>query len=238
MASSSRSTVDPAAGRDKCRRAQVQANPAEPAVQRREIHAGRRHVSTVEAARASAAWSKSASADTGIGIAPEDCDAVFEEFRQVGSDYTQESGRHGARAWRSRASFVELHGGKIRVDERGRQRLDIHFQLCRLPRCRQCRGRALIDQGSKMANELILIVEDNEKNRKLVRDILQFKGIPDCWNRKPPRKASGSAQEKKPALILMDFHLPGIERHRGASRCCAPIRRRARFRSSRSPPRR
>ena len=27
-----------------------------------------------------------------------------------------------------------------------------------------------------MANELILIVEDNEKNRKLIRDLLQAKG--------------------------------------------------------------
>ena len=27
-----------------------------------------------------------------------------------------------------------------------------------------------------MAGELILIVEDNEKNRKLVRDVLQFQG--------------------------------------------------------------
>jgi len=27
-----------------------------------------------------------------------------------------------------------------------------------------------------MANELILIVEDNEKNLKLVRDVLQYKG--------------------------------------------------------------
>jgi len=27
-----------------------------------------------------------------------------------------------------------------------------------------------------MANELILIIEDNEKNRKLCRDVLQVKG--------------------------------------------------------------
>ena len=27
-----------------------------------------------------------------------------------------------------------------------------------------------------MANELILIIEDNEKNRKLARDVLQVKG--------------------------------------------------------------
>ena len=30
-----------------------------------------------------------------------------------------------------------------------------------------------------MANELILIIEDNEKNRKLVRDVLQVKGYTD-----------------------------------------------------------
>ena len=29
---------------------------------------------------------------------------------------------------------------------------------------------------SLMANELILIIEDNEKNRKLIRDLLQVKG--------------------------------------------------------------
>jgi hypothetical protein len=36
--------------------------------------------------------------------------------------------------------------------------------------------RAENHEGTSMANELILIIEDNEKNRKLVRDVLQFKG--------------------------------------------------------------
>jgi len=30
-----------------------------------------------------------------------------------------------------------------------------------------------------MAGELILIIEDNDKNRKLVRDVLQVKGLQD-----------------------------------------------------------
>ena len=60
-----------------------------------------------------------------------------------------------------------------------------------------------------MANELILIVEDNEKNRKLVRDVLQFKGyrIIETDN---AEEGIRLARERQPALILMDFHLPGM----------------------------
>ena len=60
-----------------------------------------------------------------------------------------------------------------------------------------------------MANELILIVEDNEKNRKLVRDILQFKGY-KLLESETAEVGIDLAREHKPALILMDFHLPGM----------------------------
>ena len=61
-----------------------------------------------------------------------------------------------------------------------------------------------------MANELILIVEDNDKNRKLVRDTLQFKGY------RTIEAESGEdgvrlAREHRPALVLMDIQLPGID---------------------------
>ncbi len=52
--------------------------------------------------------------DTGIGIAPGDCEAVFEEFRQVGTDYTKKAEGTGLGLALTR-KFVELHGGKIRV---------------------------------------------------------------------------------------------------------------------------
>jgi CheY-like chemotaxis protein len=60
-----------------------------------------------------------------------------------------------------------------------------------------------------MANELILIVEDNEKNRKLVRDILTFKGY-RLLESETAEEGIQLARDKKPALILMDFHLPGM----------------------------
>jgi signal transduction histidine kinase len=51
--------------------------------------------------------------DTGIGIAPEDQGAIFEEFRQVGSEAGKREGTGLGLALAKR--FVELHGGKIWV---------------------------------------------------------------------------------------------------------------------------
>ena len=53
--------------------------------------------------------------DTGIGIAPEDQDAIFEEFRQVGNDYERKAEGTGLGLSLTRR-LVELHGGTIRVD--------------------------------------------------------------------------------------------------------------------------
>ena len=60
-----------------------------------------------------------------------------------------------------------------------------------------------------MANELILIVEDNEKNRKLVRDVLQFRGY-QTLEAETAEEGIRLAQESRPALILMDIQLPGM----------------------------
>ena len=55
----------------------------------------------------------------------------------------------------------------------------------------------------------VLIVEDNEKNMKLARDVLQAKGYATL------EAATGEegvrlAKEKVPDLVLMDIQLPGI----------------------------
>src|SRR5688500_2877657 len=61
-----------------------------------------------------------------------------------------------------------------------------------------------------MANELILIIEDNEKNRKLCRDVLQEKGYKTIES-ETAEEGLTLARSQAPALILMDIQLPGMD---------------------------
>jgi CheY-like chemotaxis protein len=61
-----------------------------------------------------------------------------------------------------------------------------------------------------VAGELILIIEDNEKNRKLVRDVLQVKGYRTIET-ETAEEGLKLASEQPLALILMDIQLPGMD---------------------------
>jgi two-component system, cell cycle response regulator DivK len=60
-----------------------------------------------------------------------------------------------------------------------------------------------------MAGELILIVEDNANNRMLVRDVLQSRGYQTAET-ETAEDALALARDARPALILMDIQLPGM----------------------------
>jgi two-component system, cell cycle response regulator DivK len=55
----------------------------------------------------------------------------------------------------------------------------------------------------------VLIVEDNEKNMKLARDVLQAKGYATL-EAVTGEEGVRLAKENKPNLVLMDIQLPGI----------------------------
>jgi two-component system cell cycle response regulator DivK len=61
-----------------------------------------------------------------------------------------------------------------------------------------------------MAGELILIIEDNEKNLKLVRDVLQFNGYRTA-EAMTAEEGLVLARTQHPALVLMDIQLPGMD---------------------------
>jgi two-component system cell cycle response regulator DivK len=61
-----------------------------------------------------------------------------------------------------------------------------------------------------MAGSLILIIEDNDKNLKLVRDVLQFNGY-ETAEAMTAEDGLVLARSQHPALILLDIQLPGMD---------------------------
>jgi two-component system, cell cycle response regulator DivK len=57
---------------------------------------------------------------------------------------------------------------------------------------------------------LILIVEDNEKNLKLVRDVLEFNGF-ETVDARNAADAIAVATARQPDLVLMDIQLPDAD---------------------------
>jgi len=61
-----------------------------------------------------------------------------------------------------------------------------------------------------VAGERVLVVEDNDKNMKLIRDVLQATGY-DTVEASTGDDALKLALSQAPALVLMDVQLPGID---------------------------
>ena len=58
--------------------------------------------------------------------------------------------------------------------------------------------------------KLVLIVEDNDKNLKLARDVLQFGGF-RTLEATTAEDGIAKAQTERPDLVLMDIQLPGMD---------------------------
>ncbi|MGZ4602960.1 MAG: response regulator [Kineosporiaceae bacterium] len=61
-----------------------------------------------------------------------------------------------------------------------------------------------------MAARRVLVVEDNERNLKLVRDVLRFAGF-DVIEARSGEEGVALAEEYGPDLVLMDLELPGMD---------------------------
>ena len=137
-------------------------------------------------------------ADTGIGIPPDKLETVFAEFKQTDATIASEYGGTGLGLSISR-KFIEMHGGRIWVESETRQGLDLHF--------RDSAARERWNAG--MSAKTILYVEDNEMNRKIVRDLLK-RTTYQLIEAHDGEAGVTEALEKRPDLILMDIQLPKI----------------------------
>jgi signal transduction histidine kinase/CheY-like chemotaxis protein len=162
--------------------------------------------------------------DTGIGIKEEDQARIFQAFTQVDGSYARRYQGTGLGLTLVR-KFVEMHGGSVALKSRFGEGSEFTFTIPGVVTPRQegadpfpgdfAEGVSRLTQAAGPQGNLILVVEDNPINMKLVRDILKASGY---------RVAESTTGEQAletlkfihPDLILMDIQLPGMDGLRAA----------------------
>jgi signal transduction histidine kinase len=160
--------------------------------------------------------------DDGVGIALADQARIFEEFEQVGRSTVQEGTGLGLALSRR---FVELHGGRLTVESALGQGSTFTFNLPSAAGSNAAHGSggsadtASYERTSHHGTaglkpnstngRLVLIVEDNEKNLMLTRDLLQYHGF-RTLEATDAETGLELALGMTPDIILMDIKLPGM----------------------------
>ena len=135
--------------------------------------------------------------DTGIGIAPEDQARVFEEFQQAGQ---REGSGLGLALSRS---FVELHGGQLRLESEPGVGSTFTFTLPLQP---ASSGAGSIDGGPMT----VLTIDDDPVALELVSAVLGPEGYRVLQARGGEEGVRIALQER-PALVIVDLLMPGAD---------------------------
>lgn len=167
--------------------------------------------------------------DTGIGIKPEDRAKIFEAFFQVDGSYSRTYQGTGL-GLALVAQMMSLHGGRVSVEsEPG---VGSCF-TCVFPGCldesvapavkivappvvstvEPLVARAVerpVVSTLEPGRRRILLVEDNELNRKLARNALRSRGH-EVFEALTGEEAVALVLKHRPDLVLMDLQLPGMD---------------------------
>jgi signal transduction histidine kinase/DNA-binding response OmpR family regulator len=148
--------------------------------------------------------------DTGIGIAPEKLDTIFESFTQADNSTTRKFGGTGLGLTISK-QLTELMGGKLEVQSSLGKGSIFTF---RLP-LKVIDAQPPITFNSKPLLREVLVVDDNETNCKLMRGIFEYLQIPCkiCFSGPEALIAiAHSIKENQPFdLIITDHQMPVMD---------------------------
>jgi signal transduction histidine kinase/CheY-like chemotaxis protein len=157
--------------------------------------------------------------DTGIGIKEEDQERIFQAFTQVDASYSRKYQGTGLGLTLVK-KFVEMHGGHVRLKSRFGEGSAFTFTLPTkrpgdtragtVQAAAPSRAVSLLTQESRVGGSLILVVEDNPANMKLVRDLLKAHGYRVAEST-TGEEAIDTLKFVRPDLILMDIQLPGMD---------------------------
>ena len=144
--------------------------------------------------------------DSGPGILPADQEKIFEEFQQVDSSPTKTKSGTGLGLSIAKR-IVEMHGGRLWVEFEPSLRFNI---LVYGPDTGGAAGRAAMSKR-------ILVVEDQEDNRQILRDLLESASY-DVIEAEDGQAALAMVKRQRPDLILMDIQLPLMDGYEATRR--------------------
>jgi signal transduction histidine kinase/CheY-like chemotaxis protein len=152
--------------------------------------------------------------DTGVGIAPEDQAAVFEEFRQVGARASKSQGTGLGLALTRR--LLEAHGGRIELSSTpgAGSRFTAVFRAAETPGGAAAAAAALAPSGRRAMGpglpRTVLVVEDDPAAAKLLRTYLESDDY-QVNVASDGLEALELARAEPPAAIVLDVRLPGMD---------------------------
>ncbi|MBD2152149.1 PAS domain S-box protein [Pseudanabaena sp. FACHB-1277] len=154
--------------------------------------------------------------DTGIGIAPDQIQRLFQPFVQVESALNRSYNGTGLGLALVKR-LVELHGGEVRLTSELGVGSCFTIALPITPFCEVAVESAppLLSSSETITGEianmpLILLAEDNEANVTMFVEYLSLKGF-RLLVAHNGRMAIDLAQQTHPDLILMDIQMPGMD---------------------------
>jgi DNA-binding response OmpR family regulator len=153
--------------------------------------------------------------DSGIGIAPENVQKVFDKFQQVGDMMTGRPKGTGLGLTISK-EIVEYHSGRIWVESELGQGSTFRFVLpvqtaapTLAPMIEEARSRADEEQLPKPRGNRILVVDDEAAIRELLYQELTDAGY-EVLQALDGVAALNIARQEHPDLIILDLMMPGI----------------------------
>ncbi|EAQ80514.1 FOG: CheY-like receiver [Blastopirellula marina DSM 3645] len=152
--------------------------------------------------------------DTGVGITPADQKRIFEPFTQVDSSSTRNFGGSGLGLTICH-ELLELMGGRLELNSEPGVGSRFSFALL-FPRTRTAESRlrsAILPP--EFAGMQVLVVDDNETNRKILRELLRSWEL-DAFTTSDAEEAIRLFSEKQKVgdpfdLVLIDALMPGID---------------------------
>ncbi len=148
--------------------------------------------------------------DTGVGISAKDTTRIFAPFVQAEEGQKQESGVGLGLA--ITRELARLMGGDIEVDSQPGRGSQFRFTV-KLPVVQAHEDVVPASDpvvGYRGARRSILVVDDQEENRRLLQQLLEPLGF-DVMLAGGGKEAVASARANRPDVIVMDLRMPGMD---------------------------